>query len=166
MWFVLFVGVLWTQACGNVQTSRNETCRYSEARLHETRGDLRRPAGTSQQHRRLRPCQSRRATGRMPDAPLTKIAITNLCAKDRPRCPYVVAVGISCWARSDSIPHTCAASDPTLSDSLTSQFHLSNTYYKGRTTRWRLSRFVSANCPVLFKGFETLGRRCSLFSLS
>lgn len=81
----------------------------------------------------------------MPDAPLTKIAITNLCAKDRPRFPYVVVVGISCLARSDSIPHTCVASDPTSSDSLPSQFHLSNTYYKGRTTRWRLSRFIPAN---------------------
>lgn len=67
-------------------------------------------------------------------APLTKNAITNLCARDRPRCPSVVAAGISCWARSDSIPRTCVVSDPTSSDSLTSQFHLSNTYYKGRTT--------------------------------
>lgn len=163
MWFVFFVGVLWTQACGNVQTSRNESCRESDARFHETRGDLRRSAGMSQQHRRLPPAiyQSRRAIGQMPDAPLTKIAITNLCAKDRPRCPYVVAVGISCWARSDSIPHTCVASDPTSSDSLTSQFHLSNTYYKGRTTRWRLSRFISANSPVLFRDFEALGGESS-----
>lgn len=78
----------------------------------------------------------------MPDAQLFEIVITNLCAKDRPRCPYVVAVGIFCSVGSDSIPHTCAASDPTSNDSLSSQFHLSNTYYKGRTTRWRLSRFI------------------------
>lgn len=107
----------------------------------EFEGNLRRPPATSP----APACDYRscKAIGRMPDALVNqKCSFTNLYARDRLRCPYVVAAGIFCWVRSDSIPHTCVVSDPTSSDSLTSQFHLSNTYYKGRTTRWHLSRFL------------------------
>lgn len=145
-------------------TSRNESCRETWHEAHGTRGTYEDRLRRAQQRRRLRIIGSRKAIRRMPDAPWTKITITNLCVGDRLHCPYAVAAGISCWARSDSIPHTCAAWDPTSSDSLTSQFHLSNTYYKGRTTRWRLSRFVPTNWqPCFLGGLETLGR--VLFSL-
>lgn len=146
-----------------------KTCNIEKLIVKVTRGswnltgDLRRPATSPAPACDYR---SRRAIGRMPDALVNqKRSFTNLYARDRLRCPYVVAAGIFCWARSDSIPHTCAASDPTSSDSLTSQFHLSNTYYKGRTTRWCLSRFHSCQLTksVLFGGLEILGRAFLFF---
>lgn len=108
----------------------------------------------------------RSSIGRLAGGP-SKISITNLCAGDLLRCPYVVAAaGIFCWARSDSIPRTCAVSDPTSSDSLTSQCHLSNTYYKGRATRRRLPSLVSPTLtkPVHFAMVDTV--RGAFVSLS
>lgn len=160
MWFVLFVGVLWAQACENVQhwkmryvakATRNS---WNDGGLTKTGCDE--PV--------MSPARSRKAIGRKPDALWTKIIITNLYAKDHLRCPYVVAADISCWARSDAIPHTCGASDPTSSDFLTSQSHLSNTYYKGRTTRWRLSRFISNWQPCSLIKPEILSKMFLLFA--